>query len=108
MRPQSIYISNPHTLSRYYSSRNYLFSLPRPRIDIVKTSISFSGVWNNLPLTIRSCQSLSSFSENVVHTLKQLHRMDCDRILLGREREGERQAERQTDRQTETDNGVFE
>ena len=52
------YISNLyiHTPSRYSNSRNYHLSLPRPRIDIFKTSISFSGVylWNNLPLTVRS------------------------------------------------------
>ena len=38
------YISNlyTHTPSRYSSSRNYL---PRPRIDIFKTSISFSGAF---------------------------------------------------------------
>ena len=57
------YISNlcTHTPSRYSNSRNYHLSLPRPRIDIFKTSISFSGayLWNNLPLTVRSCQSLS-------------------------------------------------
>ena len=52
-----------HTPSRYSNSRNYHFSLPRPRIDIFKTNIFFSGayLWNNLPLTVRSCQSLSSF-----------------------------------------------
>ena len=60
------YISNlyTHTPSR---SRNYHLSLPRPRIDIFKTSISFSGayLWNNLPLTVRSCQSLSSFKRKL-------------------------------------------
>ena len=54
------YISNlyTHTPSRYSSYRNYHLSLPRPRTDIFKTSISFSGayLWNNLPLTVRSCQ----------------------------------------------------
>ena len=68
------YISNlyTHTPSRYFNSRNYHLSLPRPRIDIFKTNISFSGayLWNNLPLTVRSYQSLSSFSVNFVHTLK--------------------------------------
>ena len=63
------YISNlyTHTPSRYSSSRNYHLSLPRPRIDIFKTSISFSGayLWNNLPLTVRSCQSLSSFKRKL-------------------------------------------
>ena len=51
-----------HTPSRYSNSRSKKLSLPRPRIDIFKTIISFSGafLWNNLPLTVRSCQSLSS------------------------------------------------
>ena len=59
------YMSNlyTHTPSRYSNSRNYHLSLPRPRIDIFKTSMVFSGayLWNNLPLTVRFCQSLSSF-----------------------------------------------
>ena len=63
------YISNlyTHTPSRYSNSRNYQLSLPRPRIDIFKTSISFSGayLWNNLPPTVRSCQSLSSFKRKL-------------------------------------------
>ena len=53
------YISNLYTRtpSRYSNSRNYHLSLPRPRIDIFIISISFAGVylWNNLPLTVRSC-----------------------------------------------------
>ena len=65
----SEYISKlyTHPLSGYSSSRNYHLSLPRPRIDIFKTSISFSGayLWNNLPLTVRSCQSLSSFKRKL-------------------------------------------
>ena len=64
-----VYISNSctHTPSRYSNSKNYQLSLPRPRIDIFKTSISFSGayLWNNLPLTVRSCQSLSSFKRKL-------------------------------------------
>ena len=63
------YISNlyTHTPSCYSNSRNNQLSLPRPRIDIFKTSISFSCVylWNNLPLTVRSCQSLSSFKRKL-------------------------------------------
>ena len=44
-------------------------------------------------------------NENFVHTLKQLHRMYCDRILLEseRERETERETDRQTDGQTQTE-----
>ena len=63
------YISNlyTHTPSRYSNSRNYHLNLPRPGIDIFKTSISFSGsyLWNNLPLTVRSCLSLSSFKRKL-------------------------------------------
>ena len=68
------YISNlfTHTPSRYCNSKNYQLSLPRPRIDIFKTSISFSGayLWNNLPLTVRFCQSLSSFKRKLVADLE--------------------------------------
>ena len=58
------YISNlhTHTRSRYSSSRNYQLSLPRPRIDIFKTSISLSGVYL---WTVRSCQSLSSLKQKL-------------------------------------------
>ena len=84
------YISNlyTHIPSCYSNSRNYQLSLPRPRIDIFKTRISFSGayLWNNLPLRVRSCQSLSSFKCSCT-PWSRLHRMDCDVILLGRERE---------------------
>ena len=65
--PEYIFNLYTHTPSRYSNSRNYHLSLPRPRIDIFKTSISFSGayLWNNLPLTVRSCQSLSSFKRKL-------------------------------------------
>ena len=56
-----------HTPSRYSNSRNYQLSLPRPRINIFKTGISFCGVylWNNLPLIVTSFQSLSSFKRKL-------------------------------------------
>ena len=59
--------THTHTPSRYSDSRNYQLSLPRPKIDVFKTSISFSGayLWNNLALTVRSCQSLSSFKRKL-------------------------------------------
>ena len=38
------------------------FSMEQPRSDLVS--------------------NLASSSENFVHTLKQLHRMDCEKILL--------------------------
>ena len=41
------YISNlyTHTPSRYSNSWHYQLSLPRPRMDIFKTSISFSAAF---------------------------------------------------------------
>ena len=38
-------------------------TLPRPRIDLFKTSLSFSGtsLWNTIPKRIKSCNSLTSF-----------------------------------------------
>ena len=85
-----IYIYNlyTHPPSCYSDSRNYHLSLPRPRMDIFKTSLAFWGIflWNSLPLTIRSCHLLSSFNPNFVCTLKQLHRVDYKRKLLERER----------------------
>ena len=64
------YIANlyTHTPSRYSNPRNYQLSLPRPKIRMFKTSISFTGayLWNNyLPLTVRSCQSLISFKRKI-------------------------------------------
>ena len=59
------FISNmyTHPPSLYSNSRNYQLRLPRPRIDIFKTSISFSGAfqWNNLPLTDLVSQSINQY-----------------------------------------------
>ena len=86
------YISNLYTFSpsRYSNSRNYQLSLSRPRTDIFKTSISFSGayLWNSLPLTVRSFQSLNFFKRKLRAHL-EVHRMDCDIISLGKERQTE-------------------
>ena len=88
------YISNlyTHTPSRYSNSWHYQLSLPRPRMDIFKTSISFSAAF--LDATTYLWQPdlgshSSPSSENFEHTLKQLHRMDCDITLLGRETDSE-------------------
>ena len=49
------------------SSRNNYLQLPKPRIDLFKTSMAFSGAlfWNSLPVHLRSCHSLSSFKRNL-------------------------------------------
>ena len=68
MRPQDIYV-NLYTRppSRYFNSRKYQLSLPRPKMDIFKTSIHFSGafLWNSVLLTVGSCYSLSSFKRKL-------------------------------------------
>ena len=48
--------SNTRATSRF-------ISLPKPRIDLFKTSFSFSGtsLWNTIPTQIKSCNSLISF-----------------------------------------------
>ena len=45
--------------SHYTNSRNNLY-VPRPRLYLFKTSISFPGasLWNSLPQNIKSCSSL--------------------------------------------------
>ena len=54
-----VYISSlyktPHS-----SSRNNYLQLPKPKIDLFKTSIAFSGAlfWNSLLVHLRSCHSL--------------------------------------------------
>ena len=61
-----VYISSlykaPHS-----SSRNNYLQLPKPRIDLFKTSMAFSGAlfWNSLPVHLRSCHSISSFKRNL-------------------------------------------
>ena len=48
------------------NSPNYLY-VPRPRLDLFKTSISFAGVslWNSMPQNIKSCISLPCFERNL-------------------------------------------
>ena len=45
----------------------YRLRLPKPRIDLYKTSLAFSGstAWNNLPMHIKSSRSLPSFKKNM-------------------------------------------
>ena len=43
--PEYITCTHTHTSSRYSNFRNCQLSLPRPRTDILKTSISFSGAY---------------------------------------------------------------
>ena len=51
---------------RNANSRNKLY-LPRPRLYLFKTSISFAGasLWNSLPQNIKSCISVRCFKHNL-------------------------------------------
>ena len=50
----------------YTNCRNNLY-VPRPRLDLFKTSISFAGasLWNSLPQNIKSCISFPCFKRNL-------------------------------------------
>ena len=50
------------------TSRNRTIQLPLPRIDLFKTSLSFSGIslWNKLPLGIKQAPTLKNFKKTLV------------------------------------------
>ena len=52
--------------SHYTNTRNNLY-VPRPRLDLFKTSISIAGasLWNFLPQNTKSCISLPCFIRNL-------------------------------------------
>ena len=52
--------------SHYTNSRNNPY-VPRPSLDLFKTSISFAGasLWNSLPQNIKSCISVCCFKRNL-------------------------------------------
>ena len=52
--------------SHYTNSRNNLY-VPRPRLNLFQTSISFDGasLWNSLSQNIKSCISLPCFERNL-------------------------------------------
>ena len=61
-----VYISSLYKAPDSNSRNNYL-QLSKPRIDLFKTSMAFSGAlfWNSLPVHLRSCHSLSSFKRKL-------------------------------------------
>ena len=59
-------------LSHYTNSRNNLY-VPRPKLDLFKTSISFAGgsLWNSLRQNIKFCMSLSCFKLNLCQYMSE-------------------------------------
>ena len=50
-----------------YSTSRLDFTIPKPRIDLYKTSIAFSGshLWNSLPLEIKTAPTLPTFKKRL-------------------------------------------
>ena len=70
MRRHSIYLTCTHTLPRAIPTLETISLVclgPRTDVIIFKTNIAFSGafLWNNLPLTVRFCHSLSFFKQKL-------------------------------------------
>ena len=55
----------------YYSNSRQSFRIPRPRIDIYRSSLAFSGasLWNGLPASVKSAGSLSNFKSSLIKYL---------------------------------------
>ena len=51
-----------------YSTSRLNFNMPLPRIDIFKTSLSFSGpsFWNTLPSNVKNVGTIMSFKTNLL------------------------------------------
>ena len=102
MRPKCIYLTFTHTLPYAIPTLGIitLVSLGHRQTYSQQNNAAFSGafLWNKLPLTVRSCHSLSFFSETFVYILKQLGWI-VTKKLLGTEGGGERETEIETDRQ---------
>ena len=58
--------------SHYTNSSNNLY-VPRPGLDLSKTSISFAGasLWNSLPQNIKSCISLPCVKRNLLKYMSE-------------------------------------
>lgn len=50
-----------------YTHHRHKLAFPKPRVDLYKTSISYSGVsvWNSLPVCLRTLNTLPSFKHNL-------------------------------------------
>ncbi len=69
---QSNFLENTNTNITLRSVSNNNMHVPRPRIEMFKGSLSYSGalIWNSIPLNIRNSTSLTSFTNNCVKWMK--------------------------------------
>ena len=69
--------------SHYTNPRNNL-CVPKPRLDLFKTRISFAeaSLWNSLPQNIKSCISLPCFKRNLHKYMSENnHSSNLDRFV---------------------------
>ena len=64
--------SNSNTTLNLRSVSNKHFLIPKPKINLFKNSLSYSGalVWNSIPLDIKNSMTLNSFVQNCTFWLK--------------------------------------
>ena len=64
--------SNSNSTLNLRSVSNKHFLIPKPKINLFKNSLSYSGalVWNSIPLDIKNSMTLDSFVQNCTFWLK--------------------------------------
>ena len=64
--------SNSNSTLNLRSVSNKHFLIPKPKINLFKNSLSYSGalVWNSIPLDIKNSMTLNSFVQNCTCWLK--------------------------------------
>ena len=64
--------SNSNSTLNLRSVSNKHFLIPKPKINLFKNSLSYSGalVWNNIPLDIKNSMTLNSVVQNCTFWLK--------------------------------------
>ena len=60
------------TLWTFHITSNKNFLIPKPKINLFKSSLSYSGalVWNSIPLRIKNSSTLESFTNNCLKWMK--------------------------------------
>ncbi|MCG8032729.1 MAG: hypothetical protein JAY75_14385 [Candidatus Thiodiazotropha taylori] len=63
-------VNNTHLNLRSVSNKHFL--IPKPKINLFKNSFSYSGalVWNSIPLTVKTSNTLESFSKNCLNWMR--------------------------------------
>ena len=70
----SIFEKDQTMYTKLRSSSHLNYTIPRPRIEQFKDSISYSGpsIWNKIPESIRSMNTVDSFTTHFIRWLKSI------------------------------------